>query len=161
MNETIAQVLSQAVAFLLFFLILKKFAWGPILGLIDERNQKIEEGFRRAEEAERKSAELRAQYEDRLKTIEAEARERIQQAVAEGRKTAEEINDRARTESEKVIAKAREMAQTEMAKARVELKEDVVRYTLMAAEKLVHERLDDSNHRRLVEEFVTELSARK
>ena len=161
MNETIAQVLSQAVAFLLFFWILKKYAWGPILGLIDERNRKIEEGFGRAEAAEKQSAELKQQYEERLRAVEAEARERIQQAVAEGRQTAQEIQEQARRESEKLMARTREMAETEIAKARIELKEDVEKYTLAAAEKLIHERLDEASHRRLVDEFITELSTRK
>lgn len=161
MTETIAQVVSQAIAFLLFLWILKKYAWGPVLGLIDERSRKIEEGFERAEAAEQRSAQLRQEYEERLKTIEAEARERIQQAVAEGRRTAEEIGERARQDAEKTLEKAREMAETEIAKARVELKEDVVRYTLAATENLIHERMDESRHRRLVEEFVTELSAKQ
>ncbi len=161
MTETIALVLSQAVAFLLFLWILKKYAWGPILGVIEERNQKIEEGFHRAEEAERRTAQLKQEYEERLRAIEAEARERINGAVNEGRRTAEEISERARAEAQTLLDKAREMAGTEMAKARVELKDEIVRYALAAAEKVIHERMDEPHQRRMVEEFVTELSGRK
>ena len=161
MMDTIAQVLSQAVAFFLFLWILKKYAWGPILGLIDERNQKIEAGFKRAEDAEARSMKLQQEYEARLLAIESEAREKINQAVNEGRRTAEEIHERARLDAQVLMEKARDMAQLEIEKARVELKDDIVRYTLAAAEKLIHEKLDEASHRRLVEEFVVELSERK
>jgi len=156
--ELIAQVLSQALAFFLFFWILKKYAWGPILNLIDERNARIEQSFHRAEEAEKSAAQLKERYETHLRDIEAEARERIQAAVNEGRRVADEINENARAEARRIQEKARQMAEIELAKARIELKDDVVRLTLAAAERLIGERCDEALHRRLVQRFVEELS---
>jgi F-type H+-transporting ATPase subunit b len=158
MINTIAQVLSQALAFFCFYWILKKYAWGTILGLIDERNAKIEEAFRRSEEAEKQAAELKEKYEEHMRNVETEARERIRQAVDEGRRVAAEINETARADAEAIQAKAKQSVEIEMAKARVELKDDVVRMTLAAAEKLINERMTEAGHRRLVEEFVEELS---
>ncbi|MCX7013119.1 MAG: F0F1 ATP synthase subunit B [Candidatus Sumerlaeota bacterium] len=158
MMETIAVMLSQALAFLCFYWILKKYAWGPIVRLIDDRNEKIEEGFRRAEAAEKQAGELRAEYEAHMRRIEDEAREKIQAAVNEGRRVAGEINDNARAEARRIEEKARQIAELEFAKARIALKDEIVRLTLEASEKLLRERLSDASHRRLVEDFVEEMS---
>ncbi|OPZ22552.1 MAG: ATP synthase subunit b, sodium ion specific [candidate division BRC1 bacterium ADurb.BinA364] len=156
--QSLAQVLSQALAFFLFYLILKRYAWGPVLGMIDERNKRIESSFRRAEEAEEKALELKAHYDERMRKVEAEAREKILDAVNEGRRLAAEIQESARAEAQRIHDKAREMAQIEGDKARIALKEDMVRIAMNAAEKLIRERLDGSAQRRLVESFVEEMS---
>lgn len=156
--DTIAQVLLQMFCFYMFYLVLKKYAWGPVLGLIDERNEKIEQGFQRAEDAEKSAAELKEEYAARMRGIEEEARQKINEAINDGRRTAEEITQRARAESEKTQQEARETVQLELAKARAELKQEIVRMTLAATEKLVRESMDDERHQRMVENFVRELS---
>ena len=157
-TEVLAKILSQAVAFYLFYLILKKYAWGPVIGMVDERNRKIEESFRRAEDAEKKAEENRREYEERVKKIEAEAREKINEAINEGRRLAEEMTESAHAEAQRIQARAKELAEIEVAKARIELKEIIVRLTLDASERMLRERLDQDAHRRLVGEFVEELS---
>ncbi len=159
--ETIAQVLSQTLAFFLFFLILRRYAWGPVLGMIDERNAKIEEGFKRAEDAEKRAEELKADYEEHIKNIEGEARDKIRDAVNEGRKTAEEIGETARNEAQKIQQKAAESAQLEIAKARIELKEEIVALVLGASEKMIREKLDEELHRKMVDGFIEELSQKQ
>ena len=158
---TIAQVLLQAFCFYLTYLVLKKYAWKPVLGLIDERNAKIEEGFQSAEAAEKTAGELKDKYEEHMRGVEDEAREKINEAIGEGRRLAEKLVQRAQADAEKTQQQARETVQIELDKARLELKEDVVRMTLAAAEKLVGESMDDDRHRRMVESFVQELGESK
>ena len=96
-----------------------------------------------------------------MRGVDDEAREKINEAVGEGRRLAEELVQRAQADAEKTQQQARETVQIELDKARLELKEDVVRMTLAAAEKLVGESMDDDRHRRMVESFVQELSESK
>ena len=161
MYKIIAEAVSQALAFLLFFLVLKKYAWGPILRLIDERNAKIEEAFKRAEAAEEKAVALRAEYEAHMRNVEAEAREKIQAAVNEGRRIATEINDNARKESARILDKAKQATELELAKARAELKEEIVGMVVGATEKIIRSTFDEARHRAQIEDFVQELSHRQ
>ena len=139
-------LLTHAVGFLIALWILKKFAWQPINNILEERRQKIQSDFDEAAEDRKKSQKLLADYEEKLKEIDAEARRKIQEAVKEGQQVASEIKDSARQESRELIEKAK-----------VQLKEDMVQMTIGATEKLILERLDDQKHRQLISNFIEDV----
>jgi F-type H+-transporting ATPase subunit b len=148
------EVLTQAFGFLIVFLVLKKFAWGPLLGLLDERKETIAGEFRKVE---KKQAELEAKtadYDHRISAIEDEARERIRDAVKEGERLAGEIQARAREDAKEILEKAKRTVELEIAQAKVELKEEIVALTITATEKIIKERMDDAKHRQLIDEFL-------
>jgi len=74
---------------------------------------------------------------------------------------AEEIGEKARADAAEVIEKAKANVQIQIDKARVELKEEIIALSLAAAERLIHERLDDARHRQLVGAFIQELGRQK
>jgi len=150
---TISQILTQLVAFLIFLWILRRYAWGPILRLLDERREQIAGEFDRIEEAKTETERLRADYEDRLRTIEQEARARIQEAVGEGRRVAQEIRQQAHSEARAITNKAKENIQLEVEKARVQLKEDMIRMTLDGLERVLRESVNREQHDRLIAHF--------
>jgi F-type H+-transporting ATPase subunit b len=156
-REAIAQIVTQGIAFVLFFWILKRFAWKPILKLLDDRRDKISGEFQRISELEERFKQLRQDYENRLKDIDAESRRRIQEAIAEGRTISSEIAEQARHDARAITDKAKQNIELEVAKARAQLKEDIIRLTLAATEKILHERLDDRKHRDLVQRFIEQL----
>ncbi|MBM3286681.1 MAG: F0F1 ATP synthase subunit B [Candidatus Eisenbacteria bacterium] len=151
------EVATHAVAFTAAVLVLRRYAWRPILGLLDERRARIESEFDGIEKAKAENAGLKAAYDQQLRTIDAQARAKIQEAVAEGRKVAGEIHEEARKESRDLIQRAREEIELEKDKAELALKEDMVRMSLAAAEKAIHARLDSDAHRRLIEEAIDEM----
>lgn len=153
----IGETITQMVAFGIFFFIIAKFAWPALTRVLDERATKIEEGFIEIRRQQSEAARLQAQYAEQLRGIEAEARQRIQEAVAEGNRVATEISTRAQQESAEMIERAQRSIRLDIEKARVELRGEIVNLTLGAAERLLHERLDDAAQRRLVDGFITEL----
>jgi F-type H+-transporting ATPase subunit b len=150
-------LLTHAVGFLIALWILKKFAWQPILNILEERRQKIQSDFDEAAEDRKKSEKLLADYEEKLKEIDAEARKKIQEAVREGQQVATEIKDSARQESRELIEKAKSELQRDVEKAKVQLKEDLVKMTIGATEKLILERLDEQKHRQLITNFIDDV----
>jgi F-type H+-transporting ATPase subunit b len=152
-----SQIVTHIIGFLIAVWILRKFAWGPILRLLEERRQKIQGEFDRIGEEQKRNAALRAEYEAQLRGIEAQARVRIQEAVQEGQKVAGSIREQAREEAHQQIARAREEVGRERDKAQVALRNDMVDMVLRATERLLHERLDEERHRRLVSEFIASL----
>ncbi len=155
--KVIGEIITQIIGFLIVFWILKRFAWKPLLGVMEERRRRIASEFERIEELSREADQRREEYETRIQKIEEEARERINKAVNEGRKVAAEIQENARRDAGKIREKARATTEIELAKAKQELRDEVVRLTIMATEKIIHERLDDEKHRALITEFVDEL----
>lgn len=148
------QLITHAVGFLITLWVLKKFAWGPLLSLMEERRNKIASEFKNIDEEKTKAAELTAEYEAKLKDIDAERREKLLEAVNEGKKIADEIKLAAQEEAKKASAKAKDELERDVAKAKVQLKDDMVSMTISAAEKLLKEKLDDAKHRELIGGFI-------
>lgn len=156
-HEALAQIVTQIIAFLVFLWILKKFAWGRLLQLIDERKQKISSEFDRIKALEEKSKQLEHDYNEKIANIDVEARRIIQEAIADGRRMAQQIAEKARQDARQITSKAQQNIELEVAKARLELKQDIIKMTLLATEKIINERLDDAKHRQLISSFIDTL----
>jgi F-type H+-transporting ATPase subunit b len=153
------QVITQILGFLLLVWLLRQFAWGPLLGLLEARRQKIAGEFHEAERRKTEAAELKARYEADLKGIEAQARQRLMEAVAEGQKVAGEIKVHAQEEAQRRLERANEEIARENEKAKEILKQRMIALALRAAEKILRQSLDDAAQRRLADEFVDEVGA--
>lgn len=154
-------LITQILGFLILLWVLRKFLWGPMLGMLEARRQKVATDIHDAEKLKQDAERLKAEYEEQLRTIEAQARERIQQAVAEGQKVADEMRAHAREEAQAITAKAKADLDMEYKKARAQLRNDVVGLTLGATERLLGETVDDDRHRKLVDRFLDELQTRE
>lgn len=152
-----AQLLTHAVGFLITLWILKRFAWGPILALMDERREKIAGEFAKIEQDKADVADLTDRYDAKLSEIDAERRARLVEAVDEGKKIAEEIKLAAQQAAREQADKAKLDLEREVAKAKVQLKNEMVAITIAAAEKVINEKLDDAKHRDLIGDFIDNL----
>jgi F-type H+-transporting ATPase subunit b len=155
----IPQVATQIVGFLLMVWILKRYAWGPVVSGLEARREKIRGEFREAERVRGEAAELKGQYEAKLRGADAEARQRIQEAVAEGQKVAAEIKTQAQGEAERRLERAEDEIAREREKAKEMLKEQVIRLSMRTAEKILRQQIDGNAHRKLVGEFIDEVGA--
>jgi F-type H+-transporting ATPase subunit b len=148
----------QVINFLVLLYLANRFLFRRVLGLIDERNTRIEKGLEDAEAAARDRELARAEREAAV----AEARKEAQAMIARANKIAEdsrtEIVQQAREEAEKVTARARDEINAEKEKAMAELRATVADLALQAAGKLVRTEMDTSTQRRLVEDFLKEVS---
>ncbi|MFH1687114.1 MAG: F0F1 ATP synthase subunit B [bacterium] len=151
------QLITHAVGFVIFFLVLKKFAWVPLLSLMEERRKKIAGEFKTIDDEKAKVEQLTTQYEGKLKDIDQERRAKLVEAVDDGKKIAEEIKAAARAETKAAGEKAKQELERDVAKAKVQLKNDMVMMTIAAAQKLIGEKLDDDKHRRLIGDFIDNL----
>jgi F-type H+-transporting ATPase subunit b len=148
---------TQIVGFLIAVWILRKFAWKPILGLLDERRHKISDSYRDIDEKREEALAEKARYEEKLKNIDVEARAKIQEAIREGNEAAARIRDQAQEERRKRLARAEEEVASAIDSARETTRQHTVDLALKAAEKVLRERLDDESHRRLVTEYVEQV----
>jgi F-type H+-transporting ATPase subunit b len=153
------QVITQILGFLLLVWLLRQFAWGPLLGLLEARRQKIAGEFQEADRRKAEADGLKARYESELKGIEAQARQKLMEAVAEGQKVAGEIKAQAQADAQRRLERANDEIARENEKAREILKERIITLSLGAAEKILRQKLDDQAQRKLATEFVDEVGA--
>ena len=156
----ISQVISQAIAFLVFFLILRWLAWKPILKHIDDRRERIQSEFDEIASLKQEVEKMRVDYDKRIAAVEDEAHEKIAEGIKEGRRVAEEIAEKARQESRERIEKAKQLIDLELEKSREDLKESIVRIAMQTTEHVLHEKMDEEKHKSLVDRFMDELNSR-
>jgi len=148
------------IIFLTVLVVLWRFAFGPILAAVNAReetiNQALEEARARQLEAER----LLQEHKEQL----ADARRQAQEILAEGRDAADrlrkDLEGKAREESEAILIRARAEIGREKDAAVDVLRRETVDLALAAAGKLLHEKLDGEQDRKLVMDFVEGLSTK-
>lgn len=155
----IRQVVTQIIGFLLMLWLLRKYAWGPLLTVLEARRNRIAGDFKEAERKKTEAQELKTRYEIELRGIDAQARQRLQEAVAEGQRVAGEIKTQAQADAQSRLERAQEDIMREREKAKELLKEQVVALSMRTAEKILRQKLDDPTQRKLVGEFVDEVGA--
>jgi F-type H+-transporting ATPase subunit b len=151
------QLLTHALGFLITLWILKKYAWKPLLALMEERRNKIVDEFKEIDSEKDRVAQLTAEYEGKLRDIETERRARLVEAVDEGKKVAAEIKATAQQEVKDLHAKAKADLERDVDKAKVQLRDEMVAITMTAAEKVIKEKLDDAKNRELIGKYIEEL----
>lgn len=155
----VRQVLTQIFGFLLMVWILRRYAWAPILALLDERRDRIAGEFKKAEQLQGEAEEAKARFEQEMRSIDAHARQKLNEAVTEGQRVAAEIKAQAQHEAQQRIERAGDEIDREREKAKETLKEQVVHMSIRTAEKILRQKLDDPAQRKLVAEFVDEVGA--
>lgn len=153
----LAQIVSQSISFLILLWLLRRFAWRPLLKVLDERRARIEQDLKDAAQQKAEFEHLQEEYRKRIATIEDEARAKIQQAVLEGKRIGLELQDQARAQARTIIAKSQETIELELAKAKVSLRDQLAEMTMDAVERILHQRLDAQADRRLIEAALDEL----
>ena len=155
----IRQVLTQVLGFLLMVWILRRYMWGPLMGMLEARRERIVGEFKEADRLKSEALELKARYDADLKGIEAQARQRITEAVAEGQRVAAEVRAQAQKDAVARLERASEEIDREREKAKEILKEQVIDLSLRVAEKVLRQKLDDPAQRKLAGEFIDEVGA--
>ena len=147
------------LVFLILLGILWKFAWGPILEMVQAREDGIQGTLDQAANEREEAAKLLAEHRQQM----ADARRQAQQVIAEGKEAGErvrrDIEEKARAEGDAMIERARESIEREKDAALGELRKESVDLALAAAGKLVQESLDEKKDRELVMDFIDELSS--
>ncbi len=157
----IRQVATQILGFLILLWGMRKFAWGPLLGVLEARRQRIAGEFAEAERRQASADEARAKLEAQLRDIEQQKRLKIQEGIAEGQRVAGEIRQQAQQDAHARMAQAEDEVAREREKARELLKAQMIRLALGGAERVLREKLDDAHQRRLVGEFIDEVGTLK
>jgi F-type H+-transporting ATPase subunit b len=145
------------VCFLISLYVLKRYAFGPIQKLIDERRDRIRQSL---EEADNARAEARSLLEEHRKLI-AQAKGEAEEILAETRRVADANQRRMREETEadrqRRIEETRRQVEAETRRALEQIRAEVADLSLIAAEKVTRQSFADEDHRRLIEEAVGDL----
>ena len=129
--------------FLVLVFLLAKFAWKPILKMVEERTKNIEDALNSAENAKKEMAGLKAENEQIMKEARAERDKIVREAREMKDKIIEESKETAKAEADKILAQARKLIDDEKRAAMNELKDQVASLSIEIAEKILTKELSD------------------
>jgi F-type H+-transporting ATPase subunit b len=145
------------VCFGITFFVLKRFAFGPIQRVIEERRERIR---RSLEEAEKARSEARRLLEEHRSLV-GQARGQAEEILAEARKVAEAMARRVKEETEadrhRRLEETKRQIEAETQRALHQIRAEVAELTLIATAKVTGKVLDDSDHKRLIEDAISDL----
>jgi F-type H+-transporting ATPase subunit b len=145
------------LAFGITLYLLNKLAFPRIVEALDRRRVAIEESIDSAQRAKQEADELLEEYRARLR----EAREQAEDIVTRARKAADnlkdETKDAASKQREEMLAATRRDIEQETRRALDELRREVADLTIAATEKITRKSLDEDDHRRLIDEALSEV----
>ena len=145
------------ILFVLFVLILSKFAWGPLLKAIDEREKSIRDAIEGSHKAQADALAVLAQHKDLLRQIGAEREEIIKRAAKEADEFKVDLVAKARSEVDDMLRRAKEQIAREMSVAQAKLREEVADLAVLGASKIVASSMTPEAQKKLVSEFVNSL----
>ncbi len=145
------------ISFAITLFVLWRYAFGPIQKLIDERRERIRQSL---EEADRARAEARHLLEEHRALV-ARAQSDAEEILAEARRVAEAQRERVKEETDvdrqRRLEETKREIEAETRRALEQIRAEVAGLTLIAAEKVTRKTLDDADHRRLIEDAISEL----
>ena len=145
------------ICFLITLFVLKRYAFGPIQSMLDERRDRIR---RSIEEAEKARAEARRLLEEHRALI-AQARGQGEQILADARKVADAQRQRVKEETEadrqRRLEETKRQIEAETQRALQQIRSEVAELTLIATTKVTGKVLDDADHRRLIDDAIKDL----
>jgi F-type H+-transporting ATPase subunit b len=145
------------IAFGITFFVLRRYAFGPVQKIIDERRQRIREALQEAEHAREESRKLLEEH----RQLRAGARSEAEEILSEARRVADSMRERVREETEqdrqRRLEETRRQIEAETTRALEEIRSEVASLALDAAEKVTRGALRRDDQRRLIDDAVKDL----
>src|SRR5512137_858592 len=151
--------LCTAITFLLLIVVLGKYAFGPIVKMLDEREKNIRDAIDQAKNERAEAEKLLAQQKESLLKAQREAAELAKRSQQEMEAYRSQLTAQAKKESDELVASARKQIEEEKSKAVAELRAQVADLAVGAASRIVKSSLDDKTQRQLVDEYIKDLPA--
>ena len=146
-----------AITFLVLLVVLSRFAWGPIVKMLDERTRTIHEAIDAARKERAEAERMLAEQKESLVRANREAAELAKRNQQEVETLRQELTARARQEADELVSSARKQIIEEKSKAVTELRGMAADLAIDAAARLIKSSLEENTQRQLVEDYLKQL----
>jgi F-type H+-transporting ATPase subunit b len=151
--------IAQVILFLMVYAILKKFAFGPIIAIFEQRRRTIEEGQANAEKIKKQLAESEIRCQEILRKANTDAQRIIEEARAASDVQTQKHLQQSIKDAEGIITKARETVELDRARMVAEVKKEMLHLVVDTTAKVAGRVLTDADQERLAGETTKQLAA--
>ncbi len=147
------------LTFLVLLVLLAKFAWKPLLALLDRREEMIRQSLDDAEKAKQELQRLQQESKEILSKARVEAQSILAKSRSEAEKLKGEIRQEAKVQADSILRDAEKQIQVETEKAITFIKNEVVDLSLLVASKLIKKNLSKEDNQSLIEESLKQVES--
>ncbi len=147
------------LTFLVLLVLLAKFAWKPLLALLDRREEMIRQSLDDAEKAKQELQRLQQESKEILSKARVEAQSILAKSRSEAEKLKGELRQEAKVQADSILRDAEKQIQVETEKAIAVIKNEVVDLSLLVASKLIKRNLSKEDNQSLIEESLKQVES--
>ena len=145
------------IAFLITFFVLKRFAFGAIQSMIDERRERIRQSLDEADNAREEARRLLEEHRALIGQARADAEEILTEARRVAESTRERVREEAEVDRQRRLEETQRQIEQATAQALGEIRDEVGKLSLLAAEKITRKSLTGADQQRLIDEALAEI----
>jgi len=152
-------LIAQVILFAIVYFVLKKYAFQRVIGMLEERRRRIEEGQLNAEKIKKQLTEAQAKYEEILAKANADAQNLLEEVRASGDRLAEQKRQEAISAAEQIAVKAQEAIVLERDKVMAEMKRELGRLVVDTTTRVTGKVLSPEDHEKINQETARQIAA--
>lgn len=161
LNPEPGLIIWTIVTFLLLVFILKKFAWGPLIKAIEDREARIKGDMESARASREAAEKAQSEIESRIAGLDAKGRQMIEEAAQKAEALRLKIQQEAESQAQKIKEKTLEELGREKDRLSLELRREVSSLSILAAEKILGESVNEPIQKKTVESFLADLAKKQ
>ena len=147
------------LTFLTLVFLLKKFAWGPLLKALEERQETIRKSLDDAEQAKQELTRLQDESAQIIAEARAEAQSIVTKSRAEAERVREDLKEKAKNEADAILKNAERQIHLETDRAVQQIRQEVVELSLNVASKLIRKNLPQEDNDALIQESLSQIES--
>lgn len=145
-----ATFFAQIVNFIILLFILGQFAYKPLMKVLDERGNRIDNDLKTAEAARKEAEDIKAQYSKQLAEARQEAAEIVDKAQKAGQKVHDDFVAQAQAEKDQMVASAKQNIENEKQQALSDVRAQVITLATEIAGRVVSQKLDSAEDQAMI-----------
>ena len=149
-------LISQIINFIIILFILARFVWNPLMNILDQRRQRIQDAFAEADQVKQEAANERARLQAQLAEERQRGAAQLADAARAGQQVREEIIAAAERERDGILTSARKEADGLREQALTDARRQIADLAILAAQRVVGGSLDETRQRQLVNDFLNQ-----
>ena len=149
------------LVFVVLLTLLKKFAWGPLLAALEERQEGIRKSLDDAAQARKELEQVQSDAEAILVKARAEADSILSETRSDAAKVRDDLRQQAQNEAQSIIQNAERQIQLETDRAVLQIREEAVELSLSIASKLIRRNLTKEDNQALIDEALQQVETRQ
>lgn len=149
-------LISQIINFVIILFILARFVWNPMMNILDQRRQRIQDALAEADQVKQEAANERTRLQAQLAEERQRGAAQLAEAAKAGQSVREEIISAAERERETILTNARKEADALREQTLTDARRQIADLAILAAQRVVGGSLDETRQRQLVNDFLTQ-----